>query len=44
MTKEINKTLFIKTLEEKGIDLFTFAQIKNLFGIESDNTLKKNED
>lgn len=50
MTKEINKTLFIKTLQDKGINLFTFAQIKNLFNIESDNTLKhllrrlKNED
>jgi len=40
MSKEISKTLFIKTLQSKQINLFTLAQIKNLFNIKSDNTIK----
>ena len=36
----VTKTDFIKKLREKQIALFTFSDIKKLFGIENENTIK----
>lgn len=40
MATDVSKTFFIKTLQEKRLNLFSYAQAKILFNIENDNTLK----
>ena len=38
--KRISKTYFIKTLQEKNINLFNIVQIGNLFALKNENTLR----